>query len=92
MPLSKSEERELFVRVLTVVNKYDFCGLLPGAEGGPPIDEYEMEARPMESILVNRGRIEAADIRAIWLKWFNDDLSGRESSVESMAEELNALI
>jgi hypothetical protein len=90
--MSKSEERELFVRVLAVVNRFDFCGLQPGAEGGPPIEEYEMEARPMESILVNHGRIEPADIRAIWYKWFDDDLSGRESAVASMADELNALV
>lgn len=90
--MSKSEERELFVQVLAVVNRYDFCGLQPGTDGGPPIDEYGPEARPMESILVNRGRIEVTDIQAIWYKWFDDDLSGRESAVASMADELNALV
>jgi hypothetical protein len=90
--MSKSEERELFVQVLAVVNRYDFCGLQPGAEGGPPIDEYEPEARPIESVLVNQGRKEVADIQAIWYKWFSDDLSGRESAVASMVDELNALV
>ena len=75
-----------------MVNRYDFCGLQPGAEGGPPIDEYVPEARSMESILVNRGRIEVADIQAIWHKWFGDGLSERESAVASMADELNALV
>jgi len=90
--MSKSEQSELFAQVLAVVNKYDFCGLQPGAEAQSPIDEYEPEARPIESILVNRGRIEAADIQAIWYEWFSDDLSGLEATVASMANELNALI
>ena len=92
MPMSKSEERGLYVQVLAVVNRYDFCGLQPGAEGGPPIDEYEPEARPMESILIDHGRIDVADIQAIWYKWFSDDLFGREAAVASMADELNALL
>lgn len=92
MPGSKSEERGLFAQVLAVVNRYDFCGLQPGAEGGPPIDEYEPEARSIESILANRGRIAVADIQAIWYKWFGDDLSGLESAVTSMADELNAQV
>lgn len=91
MPRSKSEEREFFVQVLAVVNRYDFCGLQPGAEGGPPIDEYEPEARAIVSVLINQGRIEVSDIQAIWYKWFSDDLSGRELAVATMADELNAL-
>jgi len=90
--MSKSEERELLAQVLEVLNSYDFCGLQPGAKGGPPLDEYELEARPMEAILVDQGRIEVSDIRAIWRTWFGDDLSGRESAVASMADDLNALV
>jgi hypothetical protein len=92
MSMSKAQEREFFAQVLAVVNRYDFCGLQPGAEDGAPIGEYEMESRPMESILVNRGRIEVDDIRAIWGKSFGDDLSERQSAVVAMAEELNDLV
>lgn len=46
----------------------------------------------MVSILVNRGRIEAADIQGIWLKWFDDDLSSLKPQVQAMAGDLNALV
>jgi len=92
MAMSMSDERVLFPRVLGIVNRYDFCGLQPGSPDGPPVDEYTMEARPMESILVNRGRIEVADIQAIWLEFFGDDLSNRRRAVDAMADELNALV
>lgn len=92
MEMSRSDERELFQQVLAIVNKYDFCSLLPGEPDGVPIDEHAIEARPIESILVNRGRIAANDIRAIWLKWFSDDLASQLPAVEAMADELNALV
>jgi hypothetical protein len=92
MEISRSDERQLFQKVLAIVNKYDFCALEPGGPDGAPIDEYTMEARPMESILLNDGRIEVADIRAIWLHFFGDDLSGAVDAVENMASELNALV
>jgi hypothetical protein len=92
MEMPRSDERQLFQNVLEIVNRYDFCALEPGAPDGAPMDEYTMEARPMESILVNEGHIEVADIRAIWLRFFSDDLSGAGDAVAHMASELNALV
>jgi len=69
--------RDLVDRVLVELNALDPYGLEPGTEGGAPWDEYELEAVPMVGRLVRSGAISAAEVDAIWTRWFGETLSGR---------------
>ena len=68
---------DLVDRVLVELNALDPYGLEPGTEGGAPWDEYELEAVPMVGRLVRSGAISAAEVDAIWTRWFGETLSGR---------------
>jgi hypothetical protein len=92
MAWTPSEERAFFKRVLDVVNDFDPYSLGPGTPGGPPLDEWETEARAIESLLINKGRIEFADFRAIWLKSVGDDLARSEKETRPVLDALNALV
>jgi hypothetical protein len=61
--------------VLALVNDLDPYGMRPGRPDGAPADEYAPEATPMASLLLNRGAIDAAQVDAIWHRWFGDPLS-----------------
>jgi hypothetical protein len=50
--------------------------LQPGQPGWAPRDEYEPEAESLAAVFRERGTIDVADLRAVWLHWFSDDLSG----------------
>jgi hypothetical protein len=59
--------------VLGLLNDVDPYGLSPGEEA--PWDEYELEASPMVSILLNTGGITGGQVDDIWEKWFDERLS-----------------
>lgn len=93
MPIGRQQERELHARVLEILNRYDLSGLAPGQVDGAPAGEYEPEARPIESVLVNRGAVVFGDIREVWRKWFSDDLWDLPADVaDSLVAELNAAL
>jgi hypothetical protein len=54
----------------------DLEGLQPGQPGWAPRDEYEPEAESLAAIFRECGTLDVADLRAVWLHWFADDLSG----------------
>jgi hypothetical protein len=90
--MKPTEERALFRELTRVVNEFDLMGLQPGSADGAPADEYENEVRAIESFLVNTGRIEFADLSAIWLRWFGEDLRGHEAAFEPFLRELNRVM
>ena len=48
--------------VVRLLNELDPYGLDPGGEGGAPADEYELEGRPMASLLLRNGGISADQV------------------------------
>jgi hypothetical protein len=92
MPMTAAASERLFIAIREIVNRYDLSGIRHALENDFPEDEYHAETASIESALVNRGPITVADLRAIWLHWFNDDLRGKEADASAMVEKLNALL
>lgn len=65
--------------VLAIVSELDPYGLEPRAPGGAPPDEYDPEARDIVRVLFREGQVTIAQLDAIWLHWFSEPLTGRES-------------
>jgi hypothetical protein len=59
--------------VLAVLSDLDPYGLEPGSMA--PADEYAPEAAPLAYALRKRGVITAAEVDAIWVRWFGEPLS-----------------
>lgn len=76
-PVSTRKEswQPILDSVFRLLNELDPYALEPGSDDGAPVDEYGPEARPIASLLVNRGLVTAADIDAIWTTWFDEPLS-----------------
>ncbi|MBE7700394.1 hypothetical protein H9623_08760 [Oerskovia sp. Sa1BUA8] len=61
--------------MLLLLNEVDPYGLEPGLPEGAPEDEYEYEAAPIAVRLFKDGTITAAQVDAIWLRWFGETLT-----------------
>lgn len=69
----------------------DLEGLQPGQPGWAPRDEYEPEAESLAALFRERGTIDVADLRAVWLHWFSDDLSGyTPAQLEAVVADLRS--
>jgi hypothetical protein len=86
------EERAFFKRVREVVNAFEPFGVEIGTPDGVPLDEWDTEARAIEGVLVNRGRIEFDDLRTIWLYHLGQDLERTDRAVQSFLYALNELV
>ncbi|QEW03873.1 hypothetical protein [Microbacterium lushaniae] len=85
--------KSIYAAVLELLNDLDPYGLEPGRADGAPADEYSSEAGPLASHLINDGRIEAADVDAIWTRWFGEPLSIIDSArFAAFVVDLNALL
>ncbi|KAA9148662.1 hypothetical protein F6B41_06030 [Microbacterium lushaniae] len=62
--------------VLDLLNEVDPYGLEPGAEDGAPRDEYAPEAAAIAELLFKGGAVDEGAVDAVWLKWFDEPLSG----------------
>lgn len=67
--------RSTVAAVLALLNHLDPYGLEPGVAGGAPEDEYEIEAHPIASLLLNSGSVSRGQVDAIWQEWFQEPLS-----------------
>jgi len=80
-------------RILAVLIAFDPYGLKPGVPGGFPIDEYLPEARPLATLLTQKGALTFADVSDVWMAWFDDDLSDLPSwTAEWLVASLNACV
>jgi hypothetical protein len=83
--------RATVAAVVDVLNRFDLAGVAPGQGGGLSADEYANEALPIASWILNRGRIERAELSAIWMTWFSDDLGHLpEATWSALLADLNA--
>ena len=80
--------------VVRLLNELDPYGLDPRGEGGAPADEYELEGRPMASLLLRNGGISADQVDDIWTKWFEEPLSSvvGEERIAEFVLQLQRLI
>lgn len=85
--------QQLHERVLALLTQLDPYGLEPGTPGGPPQDEYGVEARTMADHLLDKGSIGIADVDAIWSHWFSQTLTDAAGpdAAHRLVEELNTL-
>jgi hypothetical protein len=75
MQPSKHKWRSTLAEVIALLNDLDPYGLEPGSADGAPQDEYEAEASPIASLLLNSGSVSRSQIDAIWQDWFQEPLS-----------------
>lgn len=66
---------DLSGKVLEVLTALDPYALEPGAVGGALADEYSSEAASVAEVLERDGGISAAQLDAIWTRWFSEPLS-----------------
>ena len=78
--------------VLGALTELDPYGLEPGRAAGAPADEYELEARPIVSLLVADGRITVGQFDAIWREWFGETLTDviGTARIDKLVARLNA--
>lgn len=66
---------EVHSRGIGLLNDLNPYGLKPGIAAGAPQDEYEAEASPIASLLLNNGSVSRNQADAIWQDWFQEPLS-----------------
>jgi len=79
----------LVERVAAVLKEFDLSGIFAAAGEFAPDDEYEPEARDLAALLAVR-KVVFADVVAVWLKWFDDDLSRVPVDRVALVAALNA--
>lgn len=86
-------DQQLHRRVLALLTRLDPYGLEPGTPGGPPQDEYGVEAGSMADHLLDKGSIRIADIDGIWTHWFGQTLTDAAGpdAARRLMDELSAL-
>jgi hypothetical protein len=88
----RQRDKLLVSEVVRVLNKYDLSGLAPGTANGAPFDEYLNEALPIAGHLLRGKAVAREDVKAVWLKWFDNNLVSLSASVwESLLADLNTL-
>ncbi|WP_158716394.1 hypothetical protein [Blastococcus sp. Marseille-P5729] len=55
----------------------DPYGLRPGAEGGAPANEYDLEARDIATLLRSKPSLSSDDIDRVWYDWFGESLTAK---------------
>lgn len=75
MQPSRHKWRSILAEVIELLNDLDPYGLEPGTAEGAPQDEYETEASPIVSLLLNNGSVSRNQVDAIWEDWFQEPLS-----------------
>lgn len=75
MHSSSHRWRSTVAAVIALLNDLDPCGLEPGTAAGAPHDEYEPEAHPIASLLLNSGSVSRDQVDAIWQECFQEPLS-----------------
>ena len=66
MQPSRHKWRSILAEVIELLNDLDPYGLEPGTAEGAPQDEYESEASPIVSLLLNNGSVSRNEVDAIW--------------------------
>lgn len=88
-------DESLLNRVIDVINKYDPMGLTPGEYIAPeflmPWDEYRSEAEEFAELLTTKSTITAAELDAVWRRWFDEPVGAPEEA-ERFAADLRALV
>ena len=76
---------------LAVIDPY---GLRPGADGGPPRNEYDLEARDLAEHLDREGSITSQTVDSVWQRWFQETLTARIGAepVQRLVDYLNSLV
>lgn len=85
--------RTTLAEVIGLLNDLDPYGLEPGTAAGAPQDEYEPEASPIASLLLNNGSVSRNQVDAIWQDWFQESLSQviGDAEAERFSVSLNSL-
>ena len=93
MQPSKHRWRSTVAAVIALPNDLDPYGLEPGTAEGAPDDEYESEAYPVASLLLNSGSVSRDQVDTIWQEWFQEPLSGAigAAQAERFCVSLNSL-
>lgn len=93
MQPSTHKRRSTLAEVIGLLNELDPYGLEPGSAAGAPQDEYETEASPIASLLLNNGSVSRNQVDAIWKDWFQESLSQVIGAVkaERFCVSLNSL-
>jgi len=79
----------LVERVTAILKEFDLSEIGFSGEFAAPDDEYEPEARDLAVLLAVR-KVGFADVAAVWLKWFDDDLTQVELDRSALVAALNA--
>ncbi|WP_244185981.1 hypothetical protein [Arthrobacter agilis] len=79
--------------MLALLNDVDPYRLQPGGAEGAPLDEYELEAGPIASLLLKNGSVQSNEVDAIWLTWFQEPLSEaiKSEAMSRFCTSLNSL-
>lgn len=83
MQPNRHKWRSTLAEVIQLLNDLDPYGLEPGTTAGAPQDEYETEASPIASLLLNNGSVSRNQVDAIWQAWFQESLSEVIGDVEA---------
>jgi hypothetical protein len=93
MQPSRHKWRSTLAEVTALLNDLDPYGLEPGSADGAPQDEYETEASPIASLLLNHGSVSRNQVNAVWQDWFQEPLSQviGDAEAERFCVSLNSL-
>jgi len=75
-------------RVTAILREFDLSEIGFSGEFAAPDDEYEPEARDLAALLSVR-KVGFADVVAVWLKWFDDDLTRVQVDRDALVAALN---
>jgi hypothetical protein len=94
MQPSRDKWRSTLAGVIGLLNNLDPYSLEPGATDGAPQDEYEAEASPIASLLLNSESVSKKQIDGIWQQWFQEPLSQVVGAAEAkrFCVSLNLLV
>jgi len=82
-------DKALVERIAAILKEFDLSEIGFDGEFGAPYDEYEPEARDLAALLSVR-KVGFADVVAVWLKWFDDDLTRVQVDRDALVAALNA--
>jgi hypothetical protein len=93
MQPSSPKGQSTVAAVIELLNDVDPYGLEPGTAAGAPHDEYEPEAYPITSLLLNSRSVSRNQVDAIWQEWFQEPLSEviGAAKAERFCASLNSL-
>ena len=82
-------DKAIVERIAAILKEFDLSEIGFDGEFGAPDDEYEPEARDLAALLSVR-KVGFADVVAVWLKWFDDDLTRVQVDRDALVAALNA--